>query len=236
MIQKVRAHRNVAGISDPLERYLAIGNAIADCAAKRALDRHPADAPLCRAAWDLEWLAATTTAALIAKVGRLWPPARPPPKPRKAAADAAAQRTLQRRKKRASEASNVASHRWTTSRGITKCAYCGVVASSRRAKEGPCPGETSWKVQLAAQAAARGHRLHLATVIRPGEEPHGMLLCLACGACCEWGRTTALAGPCRPGASRKLGEQLARMKRGLFPRSGAANRGVRLALVGPLET
>ena len=60
------------------------------------------------------------------------------------------------------------------------------------------------------------------------------MLCLACGACCEWGRSSALASPCRPGASRKLSEQLHRARRGLFPRSGAAERATRLQLVAPL--
>ena len=61
-----------------------------------------------------------------------------------------------------------------------------------------------------------------------------MFLCMACGACCEWGRSKALAEPCRPGVSRRLSDQLARARRGLFPRSGATNRTTRLELVGPL--
>ena len=150
-MQKIKTHRHIETISDPLEKHLAIGNAIADNAAKLALVRHPSDAPLRKAAWDLEWEAAAVTAELIAKVGRLWPPARPPPKCRQAAAEAAAQRTLRRREKSASEASNAASHRWTTSRGIKKCAHCGVCLLSPRQA-----GILPWRDQLEGPAGYSG--------------------------------------------------------------------------------
>ena len=171
----MRAHRIMENIVDPMERYLAMGNDLADSAAKDARKRHPVDSPLRQAAWDREWLAASYTAQLIAKVGRLWPAARPPPKVRgrQAAEAAAAQRAAARRDKFLVEKAHLDSHQWTTSRGRTRCNHCGVVAKTRRARMASCPGVTIWKKNLVGIAESQGHALHLALVHRPGEDPHG---------------------------------------------------------------
>ena len=232
-MSKVAAHQDIASIHDAADKAKAIGNAAADTAAKDARERHPRGPPAFEEAWDLQWGVAAATAAIVAEAGRLWPPARPPKGCRPAAPprDRVAKLEAKTRRARA----NRDSHAWAVCKSRSKCVACGVRASSAAAAATPCPGLSRSKIELVQTAKARGHRLSLAAVWRPGEEAAGMVICMRCGSFVEdgWSRSLSSAD-CKPAAGKSRLDALQRARRGLFPKAGKDAKGITLELLQPL--
>ena len=221
---KVKAHVEVDACKNEFEEYCARGNDAADALAKAALRRHPGQSEYDLKTWTREWTDAVATARLIAEVGPTWPAARPREGRHLVAS---ARRTAQHERQAAAAAQRsrrqeaLATHQWRRARGLLRCAACMVPRSRTGAAAAPCPGKAAWLTELVAQP--QGHRLYAADVVRPGETPGPLVICMKCGSWTESGCSAALRDECNDKPSSKhAASAIDRARRGLFPKPGKA--------------
>ena len=237
-IRKVPAHVKIEDCKTLFDTYCARGNDAADRAAKRALASHPCQSSVVLQQWAQDWEDAIATARLIIAVGPKWPAARAPdggrlacPRRRTHLADAKASRAAAAQEAKARQRVAISSHNFQMCRGVLRCTNCSAHFSKGGAAVRLCPGQRAWLNALAENP--RGHRLLAGKVLRPGEEPSRLVMCMRCGAWAETGTSLALKRGCPEQPSRAALEAIRRVREGLHPKCGKSARGGTVSSLRP---
>ncbi len=221
-VTKVKAHQTIANLPDGREKVLAIGNGLADEAAKQAAALHPRPAPAQESMLQAKLDRAAIIIKTVAHTLEVFPRLRAAtlgPWPAGVRDGAPGARATRARSKNL--------HDWQFSAQRWRCVKCLAMSSRRwlprRLREQPCRGfNASMDVR---HIAARGHRV----VVTAGNPP--LVVCMACGS---WSvrRARGLAGQC-PGVPTHNGKAaLARIAAGEAP--WIANEGgARMRLEAP---
>ena len=233
---KVKAHQTLEGLVGE-ERRIALGNDLADAAAKRACGWHPRPELQVQRAVRQQVKDAEHVAALVGRAVARWP--RPVAEERAHAARGVrpagiARRTAEMRARAAARRARrtearrqaEATHSWATVGGTARCRLC---LALRRGVAEPCCGAPAGLAASADAATERGHRLWRARATPPsgGGPPAPSFPVLACTRCGAWeaaGASSSLARRCEPPNKGGMAV-LSRLRRGLFPRAEARWRG-----------
>ncbi len=221
-IKKVKAHQNAATMPEGREKILAIGNGLADEAAKQAAAMHPQPAPAQESLLQARLARAPLILKTVAHTMEIFPRLQAA-----ALGNAAARLRAGAPGSKPTKAPPKKLHDWAFAAQRWRCARCLAMSSKRwlpRAlREQACRGyNESMNVR---HIAGRGHR-----IIAAGGSPP-LIICAACGS---WSvrRTRGLAGQC-PGAPTASGKAaLARIAAGEAPWL-TVELGTRVALAPP---
>ena len=224
----------------------ARGNNIADELAKAAMTGRPDPTPLRKLMMRDAWSTAMAVAKHAARASALWPRSRPADggrwsrhkvapeeiDARRAAAQAARNQRREEIFQRRAEAR--ATHQWMQWRGVTRCTWC-LVSSHSTAAEVRCEGALPAFVALGQEAQSKGHRLWNAAVVDQVGLHTPLAVCIRCGGWAQGiapGRPPKLSAACtRP--TRAGSEVIARVRKGLFPKSDARWRGLTISAAAP---
>ncbi len=181
---KVKAHRDIGSIEDPRDRWMAIGNDLADAAAKAARDRHPQPTPEQRATVDFYLRRVPLVVKAVGKAMALFPPAGGNLARAATGRGGAAGSKVRLRRRE---------HVWRFVEGRWRCARCWTyvlgesVPASRRLQQ--CEGARVTRAMRRSESL--GHTMFYA---------HGDMPIAYCGRCGGWTARRAyhLAKPCSP--------------------------------------